>query len=174
MEKDSPNLSYRWYAAYTASRSEKKVYEELIKKEIDCYLPLKIEKRQWSDRIKLIENPLIRGYIFVKVSSKEYYDVLATPGVRRYVCFEGKPTSIPENQINDLKHFMQCMNTEAEVTSDHIRKGVIVKIVSGPLSGISGEVVEIRGKRCIVLRFSDLGFCIHAELRLNKLELVNK
>lgn len=174
MTKDSPNNTYKWYAAYTDSRAEKKVFQELIKKGIDCYLPLKIEKKQWSDRIKVVENPLIRGYIFVKVSTREYYEVLIITGVRRYVCFEGSPTAIPENQINDLKQFMECLNTEVEVTSERISKGAFVKIVSGPLCGVSGEVVEIRGKRNIVLRFNDLRFCVHADLGANEVELVNK
>ena len=173
MTKDSPNNTYKWYAVYTDSRAEKKALQELIKKDIDCYLPLKIEKKQWSDRIKEVENPLIRGYIFVKVSNREYYDVLITQGVRRYVCFEGSATAIPETQINDLKQFMHCLNTEVEVTSERITKGTFVKIVSGPLCGISGEVVEIRGKRSILLRFSDLGFCVHADLGANEVELLN-
>lgn len=174
MKNDSPNNTYKWYAAYTDSRAEKKVFQELTKKDIDCYVPLKIEKKQWSDRIKIVENPLIRGYVFVKVSNREYYDVLITQGVRRYVCFEGSPTAIPENQINDLKQFIQCLNTEVEVTSERITKGTLVKIVSGPLYGISGEVTDIRGKSSIVLRFNDLGFCVYADLGTNEVELVNK
>jgi len=174
MKKNSTNHTYKWYAVYTDSRAEKKVLQELIKKDIDCYLPLKIEKKQWSDRIKVVENPLIRGYIFVNVSNREYYDILITRGVRRYVCFEGNPTAIPENQINDLKQFMQYLNTEVEVTSERITKGSFVRIVSGPLCGLSGEVVNIRGKRSIVLRFNDLGFCVHADLGTNEVEFVNK
>ena len=174
MANDSLNNTYKWYAAYTDSRAEKKVCQELTKKNIDCYLPLKIEKKQWSDRVKVVENPLIRGYIFVKVSIREYYQVLNIPGVRRYVFFEGSPTAIPENQISDLKYFVQNMNTEVEVTSERISKGTFVKIISGPMSGISGEVVEIRGKRSIVLRFNDLGFCVHADLGTNEVELLNK
>ena len=173
MQDYSSGHSYKWYAAYTDSRAEKKVYKELGSKGIECYLPLKTVKRQWSDRIKTIESPLIPGYIFVCVSNKEYYEVLLTAGVRRYVCFEGNPTPIPEKQIEDLKCFMQFLNEETQVTSERIRKGDAVKIVSGPLSGISGEVVEIRGKRCILLRFKDLGFCVHAELGTNNVELIN-
>lgn len=173
MKINSSTHSYKWYAAYTDSRTEKKVHKEFIQKGIECYLPLKTEKRKWSDRIKTIEQPLISGYIFVKVSNKEFYDVLLTSGVRRYVSFEGRPVSIPENQINDLKSFMQCLNSAAQVTSDRIKKGDPVRIVSGPLSGLSGEVIEIRGKRCIVLRFNELGFCVHAELGSNEMEIIN-
>jgi len=174
MANDSPNNTYKWYAAYTDSRAEKKVCLELVKKDIECYLPIKVEKKQWSDRVKIVENPLIRGYIFVKVSNREYYDVLITHGVRRYVCFEGNPTAIPENQINDLKLFIERLNTEVEVTSERISKGTFVKIVSGPLLGVCGEVVEIRGKRSIVLRFNDLGFCVHTDLGANEVELINR
>jgi transcription antitermination factor NusG len=173
MKINSSTHSYKWYAAYTDSRAEKKIFSEFIKKGIECYLPLKSEKRKWSDRIKTIEKPLISGYIFVKVSNKEFYDVLLTSGVRRYVSFEGRPVSIPEDQINDLKYFMQCLNSAAQVTSDRIKKGDPVRIVTGPLNGLVGEVVEIRGKRCIVLRFNNLGFCVHAELGSNEIELVN-
>jgi len=173
MANEFPNNTYKWYAAYTDSRAEKKVCMELVKMDIECYLPLKIEKKQWSDRIKVVENPLIHGYIFVKVSIREYYEVLNIPGVRKYVCFEGFPTAIPESQISDLKYFVQCMNMEVEVTSERISKGTFVKIVSGSMCGISGEVVEIRGKRSIVLRFNDLGFCVHADLGANEVELVN-
>ena len=125
-------------------QGRKKSTSGIDQKNIDCYLPLKIERKQWSDRIKVVENPLIRGYIFVNVSNREYYEVLITQGVRRYVCFEGSATAIPETQINDLKQFMQYLNTEVEVTSERITKGTFVKIVSGPLCGVSGEVVDIR------------------------------
>ena len=64
------------------------------------------------------------------------------------------------------------LNTEVQVTSEQITKGTFVRIVSGPLNGVSGEVVEIRGKRSIVLRFNNLGFCVHAELGANKVEVV--
>ena len=173
MEDKSLNQNYRWYAYFTDSRAEKKVFSELIRKGIKSYLPLKIVKRQWSDRVKNVECPLISGYIFVLVSSHEFYDVLLTPGVRRYVCFDGKPAPIPEKQIEDLKCFLQYLNSEAEVTNERITKGQLVRIVSGPLAGIDGEVVEIRGKRCILLRFSNLGFSVHAELGNENIEILS-
>lgn len=165
---------YKWYAVYTKSRYEKKLHAELVGKGIECYLPLKSEKRQLCDRIKVVEEPLIRGYVFVKVSYKEYYDVLISSGALRYVCFEGKPTIIPDCQIEDLKTFMECINCQVEVTSERVRKGDNIRVICGPLKGVCGEAVEIRGKRRILLRFDSLGYCIHAEFGLNTVELISK
>lgn len=165
---------YRWYAVYVKYKMEKKVYQELMKKEIEVYLPLKKEKRQWSDRIKMIEEPLLWGYLFVRVSNKEYYDVIITKGALRYVCFDGKATPIPDQQIEDLKIFMQYANESVVVTSERITKGDVVKVCQGPFRDIQGEVVEIRGKQRLVLRFESLGYCVHAELGSEKVEIIKK
>jgi len=173
MEQIFKKKPYQWYAVYTKSRAEKKVYAELERKGIESYLPLKPERRQWSDRVKVIEEPLIRGYVFVRVSNKEYYDVLVIPGALRYVCFEERPAVIPDCQIADLKIFMEYVGADLEVTSERIRKGDRVRVVTGPLKNVRGEVVEVRGKRRILLRFDSLGYCIHVELGANTVEQEN-
>src|SRR5665648_571121 len=78
---------YHWHAVYLRYRTEQKVYEEFLNKGVECYLPQKISKRIWSDRVKIIYEPIFTGYIFVRISVSEYYDVLVTKGVLRYVCF---------------------------------------------------------------------------------------
>ncbi len=92
-----------WYAAYTHSRAEKKVARELEKQGIEHYLPLIKTLKQWTDRKKKVEEPLIRSYIFVHITEKEYMDVLHTAGVMTIVRFSGKPVAIPDWQIENLK-----------------------------------------------------------------------
>ncbi len=174
MNSISLKKPYRWYAVYVKYKMEKKVYAELQRKGVEGYLPLKKERRQWSDRIKIIEEPLLWGYLFVRISNKEYYDVLVIPGALKYVCFEGKATPIPDEQIEELKLFMQYANESVTVTSEPIEKGDLVKVCSGPFKNLIGEVVEIRGKQRLVLRFGTLGCCIHADLGMNKMEVVKK
>ncbi|MCW0483164.1 UpxY family transcription antiterminator [Gaoshiqia sediminis] len=165
------NSTYQWLAVYTRSRSEKKLLSELVKKGIDCYLPLKIEKRQWSDRIKKIEEPLLKGYLFVKVSNKEYFNVLNTPGAVTYVSFEGKAAPIPEKQINDLKTFMKFYNDQVDVTRESLSKGEKVIVVTGPLKGVTGEITDFRGKNRIALRFENLGYCVLTDIALQDVEI---
>jgi transcription antitermination factor NusG len=57
-----------WHAIYVSSRAEKKVCENLSNKNIEAYVPVVKTIRQWSDRKKKIELPLISGYVFVRIS----------------------------------------------------------------------------------------------------------
>lgn len=165
---------YKWYAVYTKSRAEKKIHAELVKKGIEAYLPLVRTQRKWSDRMKVLEEPFLSGYVFVRVSFREQYNVLVIPGALRYVTFEGTPASIPDYQIENLKIFVATGDHSIEVTSERIHKGDKIRVISGPLANVSGEVVEIRGKRRILLRFDTLGYCIHAEIGINKIDLLKE
>lgn len=166
--------SYRWYAVYTKSRAEKKAADELDQKGIECYLPVKTVKRTWGRISRTVEIPLISCYLFVRVSHKEYYDVLVTGGVLRYVCFDGKPAVIPDAQIDHLKIFMKKENEKVEVTSEHIGKGDLIRVVEGPLRDVEAEVAEVRGKRKLVLRFRTLGCNVHVDLGANRVEVLQK
>ncbi len=165
---------YKWYAVYIKSRAEKKVYAELGKKGIEAYLPLVRKQSKWSDRMKVVEEPFLSGYVFVRVSFREQYDVLVIPGALRYVSFEGAPAPIPDYQIENLKILVAAGDHSIEVTSERIHKGDKIRVISGPLTNVNGEVVEIRGKRRILLRFDTLGYCIHAEIGINKIDLLEE
>lgn len=156
-----------WYAVYTKSRAEKKLFQLLSGKNIDSFLPLKKELRQRSDRKKWIETPLLSSYLFVHISHQEYFDVLNTPGAVKYVSFEGKAVPIPDEQIATLKRFTQNEPEDLQVYYGHLDPGEYVEVVSGPLRGIKGEVLEMRGKYRILLRFDTLGCCVHAEVAAN-------
>lgn len=163
---------YTWHAVYVKSRNEKKVYTELLNKGIECYLPVRMVKRVWSDRVKIIEEPIIPGYLFVHISLSQYYDVLITKGALRYVCFDNKPAVISDYQIDVLKLFVEHLNDQIEVSTERIRKGSHVKILSGPLKNVTGEVQEIRGKNHLILRFDQLGYILQVDLGQNEVELI--
>ncbi|MBK6836162.1 MAG: UpxY family transcription antiterminator [Bacteroidetes bacterium] len=57
-----------WFALYVSSRAEKKVMESLLTKGIQAYAPLVKTVRNWSDRKKTVELPLLNGYVFVYIS----------------------------------------------------------------------------------------------------------
>ncbi len=155
IEKD-----YKWYPVYTRSRAEKKTQAEFTKKSIVSYLPLKKVEKQWSDRKKIIEEPLISSYIFVYISAKEYAEVLMTNGVARFIYFSGSIASIPDQQINDLKLLM-ANSADLEVLDFEITPGEKVLIKAGPFKGIIAELVSLKNnKKTIVLRLQNLGYSI--------------
>lgn len=163
----------RWYAVYTRSRAEKKLSTLLEQKQVECFLPLTKKLQQRSDRKTWVEFPLIPSYLFVRITEKEHFSVLNTPGAVCYVCFGGQPVSIPEEQITNLNNIIAHKTESIEVHFGDFAPGDWVEVISGSLKGIKGEVVEIRGRQRLLLRFSSLGFCVHAETSMSELRTIS-
>ncbi|WP_340112486.1 UpxY family transcription antiterminator [Maribellus mangrovi] len=156
--------SKQWYAVYTRSRAEKKVQSELERKGIECFLPLQKKQRQWKDRKKWIDAPLLPGYCFVYVDRKEYDNVLQTDHVVCYITFEGKAALIREDQIQALKKLLQQNEFNVEITHESFEIGKKVEILEGALMGLKGELSEIRGKNKFLLRIEQIDKSIMVEV----------
>jgi transcriptional antiterminator RfaH len=152
-----PPANPSWYAVYTLSRAEKKVARELEKLGIKHYLPLYKTIRQWSDRKKKVEEPLIRSYIFVCVIEKEFTPVLKTPGVVTIIQFSGKPAPIPHWQIENLKI---VLGAEVPLSSKirELKKGLEVRITRGSLEGLRGKILQIKGLHKLVISIDALNY----------------
>src|SRR5437867_6981338 len=57
-----------WFATQTRARHEKMVVTQLEKKGVTGFLPLVTEVHQWSDRRKVIHQPLFSCYTFVHMA----------------------------------------------------------------------------------------------------------
>lgn len=97
------NLKMEWFALYTKPRNEKKVAENLAALGIEVYCPLVTTIKQWSDRKKKVESPLIPSYVFVKIEEANRKDVFQVAGVVQYVFWLGKPAKIQPHEIEALK-----------------------------------------------------------------------
>jgi transcription antitermination factor NusG len=162
-----------WYAVYTNPRSEKKAHALLMEKGIDAYLPLQRTLKQWSDRKKWVEEPLFRSYIFVNISQGQYYDVLNTPGIVRYVTFEGKAVPIPFKQIDAIRYYLEEMPLPAESgENSDLEPGTPVEFILGPLRGLTGHLVEIKGKKKVRIEIEALGQFLHLTVSLTDLKKV--
>ncbi len=152
-----------WYAAYTHSRAEKKVARELEKQGIEHYLPLIKTLKQWTDRKKKVEEPLIRSYIFVHITEKEYMDVLHTAGVMTIVRFSGKPVAIPDWQIENLKILLGT-SLPITVENHEFVAGEEVRITRGTLEGLRGIIQQIRGEHKLVISIDALHYHLTVDI----------
>jgi len=149
-------MTSSWYAIYTNPRSEKAAHRALLEKGIHAYLPLVKTLKQWSDRKKMVEEPLFRSYLFVNITGKEYYNVLNTPGVARYITFEGKAVPIPQQQINAVKYFLET-EIPAEEGLTGFEPGTLVEVTHGSLMGLQGTLIEERGKHRVKVGIEAIG-----------------
>jgi transcriptional antiterminator RfaH len=145
----------KWYAVYTHPRAEKQVYERLVEIGIETFLPMQKTYRIWSDRKKLVEKPLISSYIFVKTNNHNFPKVYKTQGVVKFVTFEGVPASIPQNQIDILRLLINS-DAEIEVSSAKFAQGDNVEVISGSLTGLTGELIKIGSRNRVIVRIDKL------------------
>ena len=167
MQPDEPH----WYAVYTAPRAEKKVGERFEKENIEYYLPLQKVKRRWSDRLKEVIVPVIHGYIFVRISTSGFRKVQNVFGAIAFVREGGYPVPIPDTQIARLKFMVNYSDEPVEFSPEQFEAGETVNISRGPLQGLMGELVQIKGKHKVVIRLECFG-CALTTVPLSFLEKV--
>lgn len=131
----------RWYALYTRSRHEKLVHRELQKKGIESFLPLRRVMRRWSDRRKIIEEPLFKSYLFVHIPWRERWDILKTVGAVRFVGHKmSEPLEVPERELAIIRKFVEC-----DIQVDpfpYLKEGQRVYVRSGRFKGAEGFIVR--------------------------------
>ncbi len=163
---DSPS----WYAVYTKPRWEKKVAELLGKNHIEHYCPLNRVERQWSDRKKIIDEPLFTSYVFVKVSQADQWRVKAINGILNFVHWLNRPARIPDEDINLIKQFLQ-EHQQVKVAEFSFKHNDRVRILSGPFINQEAQVSTIKGKQVQVL-IPSLSLSLMATIKTSDLEII--
>ncbi|WP_319502303.1 UpxY family transcription antiterminator [uncultured Draconibacterium sp.] len=162
----------QWHVIYTRSRAEKKVVQELSINNIECFLPLQKRLRQWKDRKKWVETPLIPGYCFVNITRKEYDKVLQLSNVVNYITFERKAAIVSQTEIEALQTMLHQFDFEVDVTMENFKPGKQVEVIEGPMVGLSGELIECRGKNKFVLRIEQINTSFLVEIPASYLSAV--
>ena len=158
-----------WYAVRTFSRAEKRVVERLHNKGIEAYVPLRVEKRKWSDRIKLVETPLITCYVFVRVNAARMIDVLRTQGVVGFIREDNAPVVVPDVQMENFMRSVASIPQKMSFTTDVIKEGEPIIVKQGPLAGMKGEMVEYAHGHRLIIRLNSIG-CATVEIDVECIE----
>ncbi len=154
-------------AIYSKPRWEKKVSQLLMEKGLESYCPLNKIRRKWSDRMKVVEEPLFKSYVFVKVTDEDRTAVRMTPGVINFVYQEGKPALIKEKEITAIKLFLNEY-PQVELHPIDIVIDQKVRITAGPLMDKEGKVIDLRQKIAKVV-IESLGYQLIAHIDRSKL-----
>jgi len=145
--------------------------DELLKgKGVESYCPLNKVRRKWSDRIKIIEEPLFKSYVFVKLSDADRTRVRMTDGVINFVYWNRKPAVIRQSEINAIKRFLNEYEN-VEVHPMEFRQHQRVMITAGPLMDQVGSVLDVN-RKMVKVAIDSLGYILVAYIERTKLSSV--
>ena len=141
------NENKHWYVVYTRPRWEKKVASLLQDQGVEHYCPLNKVYKQWSDRRKVVLEPLFKGYVFVAVDEAHKWDIKKVNGILNFVYWLGKPAVVVESEIEKIKKFLQEFE-QVEVSQKSVfTKHDTVVIRQGLMMDYKGMVVEVVGNK---------------------------
>jgi len=165
------NEDLKWYAVYTRPRWEKKVAYVLEKKGIEQYCPLNKIYRQWSDRRKLILEPLFTSYVFVRTTEKMHSEIKSLNGIINFVYGLSKPAIIRDEEINCIKEFLNNHNN-VQLQKTPVDVNDTVRITSGALTEYEGNVVAVKSKTVKII-LPSLGYRMIAEVEKINVEVIS-
>ena len=158
-----------WFALHIRPNQEYCVDQALRQKGYTTYLPELTEYREYGNRRKRFRVPCFRGYLFCKLESTQRLNVLQTPHVYRIVGRGMIPEPIPESE---LKAVRTLINSGLPLESCvYPRIGERIRIGRGPLAGIDGVLIDIKGSQRVVVSITLLQRSLSAEIALADLHI---
>lgn len=151
-----------WYVIYTRPRHEKKVLMELTNQHLEGYLPTHQVRRRWSDRYKIIEEPLFKNYLFARIKENQRRQVLRPYGAVSLVTLDGKPAIVPDEEIEAVRILVSSQLPHNPYP--YLQAGRKVRVKYGPLEGCEGILVRKRGLARLVVSVNLLQRSLEAEV----------
>ncbi|HYD49259.1 MAG TPA: transcription termination/antitermination NusG family protein [Terriglobales bacterium] len=146
----TPSSQRQWYVVSTKLRKEAFAQEQLGRRGVATFLPRLVEAPR-PERPTI--GALFPGYLFLNIDLEEqFFDVVWTPGVKRFVGFGALPLPIEQRVIDFL---IERSGPEGIIRLARVfDTGDLVRIKHGPFEGLIGIVeapVPARGRVRVLL-----------------------
>ncbi|MDC3346155.1 UpxY family transcription antiterminator [Schleiferiaceae bacterium] len=161
-----------WYVLYTKPRHEKKVAERLTSAGYTVYCPSQKVVRKWSDRTKLVEEPLFKGYVFIQIEDHNRDEVFTYPGTVRYLFWLRRPAVVREEEIATIQKWLGHYDHEWLKVTD-ITPGSYVRITSGKFMNEEGILLDTTNSKALV-QLKELGIQVSLDLTQNELQALQR
>jgi transcription antitermination factor NusG len=148
-ERDLAGPQFPWFALQVRTKHELGIADSLRGRGYDLFVPLYRRRKVWSDRIKVVDAPLFPGYLFCRLNIHHRLPVLMTPGVIQVVGYKHRPTPVDEGEIDAIQ--TMAMSGISGQPWPFLQAGDRVQIERGPLRGLEGILVEVRGTHRLIL-----------------------
>jgi transcription antitermination factor NusG len=150
----------KWYTIYTKPRWEKKVYSLLTERDIEAYCPFNRVRKKWSDRMKWVEEPLFKSYVFVRMTEEDKGRVRMINGVVNFVYWLGKPAVVRDTEIETIRKFLDEYD-EVQAVPFEIHTDARVMIQRGVFMDKEAKVVRVMNNKVQVI-IESIGYSLLA------------
>lgn len=158
----------QWFALYTCANQERRVAAQLEARGVEHFLPLYRSRRNWKDRRVFLDLPLFPGYVFARFEWPERVRVLQARGVVRLVASNGRPCPLAQREIEALRAgISDALRLEPH---PYLTAGKRVRILHGPLAGITGILVRRKNSCRVVLSVDLIARSVSLEVDTSDLE----
>ena len=161
------NFNDNWYVLQVVTNKEEKILNYILKNEpknLFPYLPKKVLKIKKAGLQKDQVKPLYPGYLFIigKWEILEAKSVIKTPGAVKFIGGINAPGILTKGEKEIIIKITK--NGVAEY-SKVIKEGSKIKVVSGPLKELEGEIVLVdRRKQKVVVKLPLLNSIVKVTL----------
>tara|TARA_B100001029_G_C14979553_1_gene405176 strand:+ start:422 stop:880 length:459 start_codon:yes stop_codon:yes gene_type:complete len=150
----------KWYVVCTKRNYEIRVSNALNAIGINSYCPVIQQVKQYSDRKKKVEKPLIPSYVLVNIPEKDRVKIFSIPGVVRYLFWLGKPAEVRPEEIEILKRELEgCF----DIHDIDLEKGDDFTLPSGLFKGFKGKILNL-SKNKLKLELKNIGLFMTVNL----------
>ena len=151
-----------WFVVYTRPRWEKKVNALMEERGLESYCPLNRTRKKWSDRVKWVDEPLFKSYVFVRIGEDEQTTVRMISGVVNFVYWLGRPAIVREKEISIIKKFL---NEYKDVRAEplNIEPDARLRVKGGIFMDKEVKVLQVQGNRVRVI-IESIGYSLIASI----------
>lgn len=174
MNSSKPEEIQYWYAIFTKPRSEKKVLQRMLDHEMDAFLPLIKTIRQWSDRKKTLEVPLIPSYVFVRMEERDLYKTLPIQGTVNVLKHLGRPAKIRDVEIENLRILSGNGENHQVSNKIDISSGDEVEVINGPFMGLIATCINDGKNHRVIVNIDAIGSCFNVNIPMSFLRIIKK
>lgn len=178
-------MDKKWYVVNTYSGHENKVKEKLEMRTVSMgmedyifrvIVPEEkvIEEKNGVKKVKI--KKLFPGYILVEMimTDEAWFVVRNTPGVTGFIGSSGKgakPFPLQPYEVDKILNDMGM--SRLEVNTD-LKEGTLVKVISGPFSGMEGKVDSVdKDNNKLIVLLDLFGQETSVEVEFSQIEKIN-
>lgn len=147
-----------WYVLYTKPRAEKKLADQLKEDGIETYCPIQIQLKQWSDRKKKVETPLLPSMILVRIADEKRNQVFNRPHAVRYLYWLGKPAEVTPEEVESLRSMAEDSQFENQGL-ERLKPGQKLDMTALGFEQIEGTVKYVSQKECWIV-LDNIGYVV--------------